>query len=216
MTTSSKTTLLVALSEGFVFPRIFAEKMDRILGGLADAAVVVVQDSLSIAQNYFEECGLPTRVERAGTRMAAKSLVAACTHVVVFWGGSDLADIIYFARLLQKHLRIVPMRITTVRNKKNDEEFDIYIGRGTRWGNPYEIGRGPEGPSREEVIRKYKEHFEAEILSDPERRSALLSLRGYRLGCFCAPLPCHGDVIAAYLNAYVDQEEDAAGDSGQE
>jgi len=215
MTASIKTTLLVALSEGFDFPRIFAAKMDRIIGGLADAEVVVVQDNLSIAQNYFSERGLLTRVERVSTRMAAKSLVTVCTHVVVYWGGNDLADIIYFARLLQKHLRIVPLRITTVRNKKNVEEFDVYIGRGTRWGNPYEIGRGPEGPSRDEVIRKYKEHFEADILPDPERRAALLSLRGYRLGCFCSPLPCHGDVIAAYLNAYVDQEE-MTGDSGQE
>ena len=215
MTASIKTTLLVALSDGFVLPRIFAAKMDRIIGGLADAEVMVVQDNLSIAKNYFSERGLLTRVERVSTRMAAKSLVTVATHVVVYWGGNDLADIIYFARLLQKHLRIVPLRITTVRNKKNDEEFDVYIGRGTRWGNPYEIGRGPEGPSRDEVIRKYKEHFEADILSDPERRAALLSLRGYRLGCFCSPLPCHGDVIAAYLNAYVDQEE-MTGDSGQE
>ncbi|BAO89041.1 DUF4326 domain-containing protein [Caballeronia cordobensis] len=215
MTTSNKTILLVALSEGFAFPRVFAEKMDRIIGNLGDAEVVVVQDTRSIAQNYCDERGLTTRAERVNSRMAAKSVVTACTHVVVFWGGTDLADIIYFSRLLQRHLRIVPLRITTVRNKKNNEEFDVYIGRGTRWGNPYEIGRGPEGLSREEVIQRYKEHFETEILPDPERRSAVLALRGYRLGCFCAPLPCHGDVIAAYLNEYVDQEE-VAGDSGTE
>ena len=215
MTAPNKTTVLVALSEGFVFPRIFAVKMDRIIGALTDAEVVVVQDAKRIARNYFENLGFPVREERINTRMAAKSVVTACTHVVVFWGGNDLADVIYFSRLLKKHTRIIPLKITTVRNKKKNEEFDVYIGRGTRWGNPFEIGHGPEGDSREEVIEKYRQYFESEIVTDPERRSALLSLRGYRLGCFCAPLPCHGDVIAAYLNNYVDEEE-AEGDGEQE
>lgn len=215
MTAPNKTTVLVALSEGFVFPRIFAAKMDRIIGALTDAEVVVVQDAKRIARNYFENLGFPVREERINTRMAAKSVVTACTHVVVFWGGNDLADVIYFSRLLKKHTRVIPLKITTVRNKKKNEEFDVYIGRGTRWGNPFEIGHGPEGDSREEVIEKYRQYFESEIVTDPERRSALLSLRGYRLGCFCAPLPCHGDVIAAYLNNYVDQEE-AESDGEQE
>jgi hypothetical protein len=215
MTAPSKTTVLVALSEGFAFPRVFAAKMGRIIGALTDTEVVVVQDDKHIARDYFGNLGIPTREERIGSRMAARSLVNACTHVVAFWGGNDLADVIYFSRLLQKHTRIIPLRITTVRNKKNNEEFDVYIGRGTRWGNPYEIGHGPGGDSRETVIEKYRQHFETEILPDPDRRAALLSLRGYRLGCFCAPLPCHGDIIAAYLNAYVDEEE-TAGDSEQE
>ncbi len=215
MTAPSKMTVLVALSEGFVFPQIFAAKMNRIIGALTDAEVVVVHDDKLIARNYFKNLGFSTREERVPSRMAAKSLVNSCTHVVVFWGGNDLTDIIYFSRLLQKHTRIIPLKITTVRNKKKDEEFDVYIGRGTRWGNPFEIGHGPSGDSREEVIKKYRQYFDEEVITDPERRSALLSLRGYRLGCFCAPLPCHGDVIAAYLNAYVDQEG-AESDSEQE
>ncbi len=207
MTTPTRMTVLVALSEGFAFPRIFAAKMDRIIGALADADVVVVQDHNSIAKDYFHALGFSTREERVASRIAAKSLVHTCTHVVVFWGGYDLADIIYFSRLLEKHTRIIPLRITTVRNKKKNEEFDVYIGRGSRWGNPFEIGHGPNGDSRAEVIEKYRQYFEEKIWADPVHRSALLSLRGYRLGCFCTPLPCHGDVIAAYLNAYVDEEE---------
>jgi hypothetical protein len=215
MTAPSKMTVLVALSEGFVLTRVFAAKMHRIIGALTNAEVVVVQDDKFIARDYFEKLGIRTREERVASRMAAKSLVNACTHVVVFWGGNDLADLIYFSRLHQKHIRVIPLRITTVRNKKKNEEFDVYIGRGTRWGNPFEIGHGPDGDSREEVIERYRQHFEAEILTDPERHSALLSLRGYRLGCFCAPLPCHGDIIAAYLNAYEDREE-TTGDADQE
>ena len=37
--------------------------------------------------------------------------------------------------------------------------------------------------------------------SDPEFRAKVLALRGKRLGCWCAPAPCHCDIIAAYLDA---------------
>jgi len=129
----------------------------------------------------------------------------------VFWGGQDLTDIVYFARLLKKSTRIIPLRITTVRNQTK-EEFDISIGRGGPWGNPFKIGHGPGGLTREEVIDKYRDYFEQEILTDPEKHAALLSLRGYRLGCFCKPLACHGDVIASYLNSYVEADDESGED----
>lgn len=214
MSDSQKSILLVALSEGFALPRLFAAKLDKIMGGMTEVEVVLVQDEHGIGMEYFSQRQIPARTERISARMAARSLVAACTHVVVFWGGNDLADIVYFSRLLQKKTRIVPLRITSARNKDKGEAFDVYIGRGTRWGNPFVISHGPDGLSREEVIRRYKDYFESEILPDPEKHAALLSLRGYRLGCHCKPLACHGDVIAAYLNAYEDQFEDTANDSG--
>jgi hypothetical protein len=37
-----------------------------------------------------------------------------------------------------------------------DEKCDIYIGRGTKYGNPFKIGR--DG-TREEVIQKYEEYI---------------------------------------------------------
>jgi hypothetical protein len=30
-------------------------------------------------------------------------------------------------------------------------------------------------------------------------------LRGKTLGCFCKPHPCHGDIIAAYLDSLEDE-----------
>ncbi|MBO7806119.1 DUF4326 domain-containing protein [Burkholderia pseudomallei] len=216
MKDASKPRLLIALSEGFASPRLLATKLDKLLASLADPEVVLVQDTHSLAQQYFSAKGLPTKSERPTTRMGAKSVVAACTHVVVFWGGGDLTDIIYFARLLRKQARIVPVRITTVRNKDKNEEFDVYIGRGSKWGNPFVIKHGPGGLSRDDVIKKYKEYFEQEIVTDPQARAALLSIRGYRLGCHCKPLPCHGDIIASYLNSYDDGTEDEPNDGAVE
>lgn len=76
---------------------------------------------------------------------------------------------------------------TTVVNLRN-EPYDVYIGRGSKWGNPYYI---PEDGNRETVIRRYKEY----ILSRPDLLAALPELKGKRLGCFCKPLACHGDIL---------------------
>ena len=72
--------------------------------------------------------------------------------------------------------------------------FDIYVGRGTKWGNPYRIG--PDG-TRREVIEK----FEAYIARRPHLLVALGEIRGKVLGCHCAPSACHGDVLARLADA---------------
>jgi hypothetical protein len=71
--------------------------------------------------------------------------------------------------------------------------YDIYIGRPSKWGNPFVIGR--DG-TREEVIAKYRSW----IMSNPELLAQVGELRGMRLGCFCAPKECHGDVLAEMAN----------------
>lgn len=68
------------------------------------------------------------------------------------------------------------------------EPYDIYIGRPSKWGNPFIIGK--DG-TREEVIQKYKEW----VLSKPDLLSSLSELKGKVLGCWCSPLACHGDVL---------------------
>lgn len=75
------------------------------------------------------------------------------------------------------------------------EKFDVYIGRGSSFGNPFVIG--VDG-TREEVIEKYREWFQNRLRNDRFRR-AVESLRGKRLGCYCKPFACHGDVIVEYL-----------------
>ena len=72
--------------------------------------------------------------------------------------------------------------------------YDVYIGRPSKWGNPFEIGR--DG-TREEVIEKYK----AWIVEQPELLAALPELRGKVLGCWCAPKACHGHVLAELADA---------------
>jgi hypothetical protein len=67
--------------------------------------------------------------------------------------------------------------------------FDVYIGRGSKWGNPFKIGK--DG-TRERVIELYRAYIREQrgLLAD------LGEIRGKVLGCWCSPLPCHGDVLA--------------------
>jgi hypothetical protein len=84
----------------------------------------------------------------------------------------------------------------------NKEPFDIYIGRAGRgedgyFGNPFRMGNGA---SREDVVRRFQKYFTERIEKDSEFKRRVLALKGKRLGCFCKPMACHGDVIADWLD----------------
>jgi hypothetical protein len=91
---------------------------------------------------------------------------------------------------------------TTVVNLRR-ESFDVYIGRGrgSIWGNPFSHQEGTlakfKVSTREEAISKYREW----IKTQPQILSRLGELKGKRLGCFCKPLACHGDVLAEMADA---------------
>lgn len=67
-------------------------------------------------------------------------------------------------------------------------KYDVYIGRPSKWGNPFMIGR--DG-NRDDVIEKYK----AWIRTQEQLLDSLRELKDKILGCYCAPLPCHGDIL---------------------
>lgn len=85
---------------------------------------------------------------------------------------------------------------TMVANINLGMDFDVYIGRGSVFGNRHRIG--PKC-TRAQSIARYKVDFYERIKKDPKFKRAVLKLRGKRLGCFCWPKPCHGNVIAEYL-----------------
>lgn len=76
--------------------------------------------------------------------------------------------------------------------KKSLSDF-IYIGRPTKWGNPFVVGKHG---TRQEVIEKYR----AWIVNQPELLAALGELKGQNLACYCAPKACHGDVLLELAN----------------
>lgn len=78
--------------------------------------------------------------------------------------------------------------------------YDVYIGRPSKWGNPFEIGKHG---TRKQVIQKYREW----ILQQPELMKDILELHGKVLGCWCAPLPCHGDVLEELSNREFNRQQ---------
>ena len=95
-------------------------------------------------------------------------------------------------------------RVVRIRRKGGLEvvSCDVYIGRpmyqggwrlpGSKWANSFKVT--PKF-SREMVVAAYEDY----VRSSPELMACLPDLEGMRLGCWCAPLPCHGDVLVKLL-----------------
>lgn len=75
---------------------------------------------------------------------------------------------------------------------------DIYIGRPSRMGNPFKIGKDGD---REVVIKKFREYFCNRLRTDPKYVKDVLNLEGHSLGCYCYPEPCHGNVYVEFLRS---------------
>lgn len=100
------------------------------------------------------------------------------------------------------------MRTTVVNLHR--EAYDVYIGRAGRghdgyFGNPYRAGEvcglcRRVHRDRGSTIPCFERYFRGRVESDPAFRVRVEQLRGRRLGCFCKPNKCHGDVIASWLD----------------
>ncbi len=94
-------------------------------------------------------------------------------------------------------------RVVNLKGKKKEDlagvDF-VYIGRydrrwgDSKWRNPFRMDTPTEkrDGTREEVIEKFKQYLQ----SRPDLMAQIPELKGKTLGCWCKPLPCHGDVLA--------------------
>ena len=80
------------------------------------------------------------------------------------------------------------VRVKNINYDGFDEDNDVYIGRGSKWGNPFVIGK--DG-NRSLVIERYIDYFEnnEELIKDIEE------LKDKNLVCYCKPKACHGDYL---------------------
>lgn len=84
--------------------------------------------------------------------------------------------------------------MTEVVNKR-DRLYDVYIGRGSIWGNPFTV----EKYGRDGCIDKYEHYIRDKLRNNPELWQELQKLEGKVLGCFCKPKRCHGDILVKIL-----------------
>ena len=91
------------------------------------------------------------------------------------------------------------MKTTAVNKYK--EAYDIYIGRGSKWGNPFQMKNKSE-EERDRVCNEYENWFyTTDLIND------ILELKGKKLGCFCKPARCHGDFLAKMVNFVTERED---------
>lgn len=88
------------------------------------------------------------------------------------------------------------------------EAYDVYIGRGSIWGNPFTHKQGTKAEkivgTRQEAISLFKNY----LLSRPDLLDQIENLRGKRLGCYCKPHECHGDILIEILDKLKNQKSE--------
>ena len=94
-------------------------------------------------------------------------------------------------------LKIRTFTIPKVYNMKdpNTPKEAVYVGRPTKWGNPYTVKKWGRGRSLD-MFMAYK-------LRGPNclsHEDIVAELKGKDLACWCAPLPCHADLLLEIAN----------------
>lgn len=100
------------------------------------------------------------------------------------------------------------MSSTRVVNIRRGEPCDVRIGRPSKWGNPFWLSDVYDDAERLRVITEY----DTWIRGNEALLADLHELVGKSLGCYCAPKPCHGDVLAQLIKerfGYTEGEEEA-------
>lgn len=112
-------------------------------------------------------------------------------------------------------------RRTTVVNISVGHDYDIYVGRAAKgldgkFGNPVLLsGDRHDARRRIEAVKGFlyyfrhrmglvwneKWHKSGVVSRDKEWIAEVYTLRGKRLGCYCVPALCHGDVYVAWLDS---------------
>ena len=100
----------------------------------------------------------------------------------------------------------VPRRIKRQRTKGwRMPEGAVYVGRPSKWGNPYRVDGPPDAlrrSSAEAAVSAFRDLY-CGVLRPSKKWIAdwLMPLRGHDLACWC-PLdqPCHADVLLELAN----------------
>jgi len=182
----------------------FSRKVRKIIQNMDEYKVVYPKDDNGFISRFFTENFPDIELTKK-----VDWLPGDLTHAIVFDDEEVFPKETDILRASNIKLRVIKIAITRVVNIKKETEYQSikstdkyeYIGRGSYWGNPYSMYEN--GDDREEVIRKFKFDFDYEKFPNKEK-SQVYKLAGKRLGCFCKPEACHGDVLADFLNAWDD------------
>ncbi|MCX7113382.1 MAG: DUF4326 domain-containing protein [Proteobacteria bacterium] len=195
MSAQQTPTILIAYPKDFSSYRKFERKLSSILSNLSGFHLAFLADYNDFISKYSSS---DSRVLASLSKIDEEH-IEGITHAIIFNDGESYRSLIEKTRRTGIKSRVINANITKVVNIDKCNNHDVYIGRGSKWGNPYAIGFSGD---RDEVIRKYKYDFERGFLRFS--KEDVLELKGKTLGCHCKPAACHGDVLADYLNSLDD------------
>ena len=195
------TKILIIYPVGFKCQKKLDRKIDSIVSSISAPSFVYTSDGEGLIQTFCD-----ARNYRAQKINEINS--ENFTHCIIFDDSETLEVEKEIIQLTNKPVRIVRVIITRVVNIRTDPVYNErnkrsyeYIGRGSYWGNPYVMHIN--GDDRDEVIRKFKYDFDNDKFAT-KNKSDVFKLYGKRLGCFCKPEACHGDILANFLNEWDD------------
>lgn len=197
--------LLILYPKLFNVSSKFKRKLDRIISEKTPESVIFPHDQNALIKSYFANLHTQSNMKQ----ITSVDDFADITHAIIFDDGEEFAEERLKLVALNIPFRLINIKLTRVININRDIEFKgqqnntayEYIGRGSYWGNPYAMFE--DGDDRDEVIRKFKYDFEFEKFPHIDKQE-VYKLAGKRLGCFCKPSACHGDVMADFLNSWDD------------
>lgn len=76
-----------------------------------------------------------------------------------------------------------------------DPKTQVYVGRPSKWGNPYPMS---DESMRKTVIEAYEGYIK--VLHPELIEAAKIELKGKDLVCYCAPKACHADILLKIAN----------------
>jgi hypothetical protein len=79
---------------------------------------------------------------------------------------------------------------------RNNQGEVGHTGLPGHFGNPFKL----TNHTRTNSLRHFKNYFAQRLIHDPLWRAHLIRARNTTLVCWCAPEPCHGDILASWLN----------------
>ncbi|EPW8658183.1 DUF4326 domain-containing protein [Pseudomonas aeruginosa] len=192
-------SILVVYPTEFACYSKFLRKIEFYTSKTDHVELISFEDANGFIQKYADAKGITHT-----TQPSESDALNLATHAILFEDRNCFEDLKKQLKEHNKPTRTIKLQLTIVVNKDRDEPYDIYIGRGTIWGNPYQIGQDGD---RDEVIRKFEYDFNRGFLKASENFEKNISiLKGKVIACHCKPAACHGDVIAHYINSQDDGE----------
>lgn len=195
--------ILILYPKEFNCQSKFDRKINNILKNIDLYSISYINDYNNLIKIYSEQ-------KQINISQISEIKSSNITHAIIFDDGEEFKNEINLISSLNIISRVIKILITRVINIKDDNQYKEnsdkyeYIGRGSYWGNPYAIFDN-EGDTREDVLRKFQYDFDCDSFLN-KKKNEVHKLAGKRLGCFCKPHACHGDILANYLNSYDDEK----------